>query len=93
MSATSTAGLKTHRTYRKVRIFRIVELLEVQTTQKPKPGTFNIWYCWTDGPKCETLKEIKSDIDRFLDVDCPDHKIDPNDGVKGLNGDWSDFHN
>ena len=88
MTATSTAGLKTFRVYRKVRIYRIVELLEVPASEKakPKPGTFNVWYCWTDGPLIATLKEMRDDIDQFLDIDCPDHGIDIATAIKGLNG-------
>lgn len=93
MATANTTGLKTFRVYRKVRIFRIVELLEVPTSKnaKPKPGTFNIWYCWSEGPLCSTVKELKDDIDRFLDVDCPDHKIDTETAVKVLNGESSKF--
>lgn len=87
MAIGNTDGLKTFRTYRKVKIYRIVELLEVPTSKnaKPKPGTFNIWYCWTHGPLCATLKEVKDDTDEFLDKTCPGFSIPETLAVKVLN--------
>lgn len=86
MSKTNTTGLKAFRLYRGVRIYRIVELLEVPTSKNavPKRGTFNIWYCWTDGPKCETIDEVKRDIREFIEK-CQSLSIEKTMAVRGLN--------
>jgi len=83
--------MKTWRLYKKVKIFRLNEPIPGSDFKITKDNRivsaspkYTIWYCWSNGAKCETLKELKQDIDSFL-KECLNRGISPTEAVTTLN--------
>lgn len=83
--------MKAHRTHKKVKIFLVKNMITGSNFKILKDGRivdtapkFDVFYRWTNGALCYTLKEIKADIDAFFKL-CKSYDIDQEMVVATLN--------
>lgn len=85
------SGGKAFRKYKGVRIFRENEMLGgsdfvinrdgLVKNCKPK---YKAWFGWQGGPRCESIAELKVDIDNYI-AECKKRGIPETEAVQELN--------